>query len=407
MKVFISHTFAEDDQELALSLQKILSENKIEGYLAEKQKEYDLLIRDKIRKEIQKSDHMIAIVTNKAKESASVNQEIGYALREGILPIIMLEDNAKSGVLTHGIEPEEFSRENFERHCKNVCNFILKKGPRKIIPENGESSDEFLKMRNMNTDLYQLGTHRLSGYLSTRVKEKTKNGKSFVLFSACPKILNEKIDVHAADFLEWLEQQKTIKIDDVHQSTFLTGKKKINLDTVVYLDSPKGDGDYYKYFEFHENGFFEQGMTDPLVSSFAEGGEKYVMLHLCFTTGAFWVFLKFCRKYFEKINFQQEFDVMLTIHNTIDLMLMGFGGTIKGRKWAEPYSIHWNNELPKTEEYSIQLKINSINKDNLTDDFIAKKVKEFSDKISYAYGLEFSKCYNEDGTFNFNMFSYY
>lgn len=130
MKVFISHTFADDDQELALKLQKILAEENIEGYLAEKKKEYDLLIRDKIRKEIEKSDHMVAIVTNKARESASVNQEIGYALREGIKPVIMLEENAKAGVLTHGIEPEEFTRNNFVVHCKRVRDFILQKGDR-------------------------------------------------------------------------------------------------------------------------------------------------------------------------------------------------------------------------------------------------------------------------------------
>lgn len=130
MRVFISHTFSEDDISLAETMQKILAEDNVEGYLAEKQREYDLLIRDKIRKEIQNSDHMVAIVTNKAKESASVNQELGYALREGIKPIIMLEENAKAGVLTHGIEPEEFTRENFTQHCKNVTSFILRKGNR-------------------------------------------------------------------------------------------------------------------------------------------------------------------------------------------------------------------------------------------------------------------------------------
>ena len=142
MKVFISHTFSDDDQKLSLKLQKILAEENIEGYLAEKKKEYDLLIRDKIRKEIENSDHMIAIVTNKAWESASVNQEIGYALREGIKPVIMLERDAKLGVLNHGMEPEEFTRENFEQHCINIRNFILQKGFRKKISDDDK---EWLK----------------------------------------------------------------------------------------------------------------------------------------------------------------------------------------------------------------------------------------------------------------------
>ena len=150
MKVFISHTFVEDDQELALTLQKILAEENIDGYLAEKKKEYDLLIRDKIRTEIENSDHVVAILTNKARESASVNQEIGYALREGIKPIIMIEENAKEGVLTHGIEPEEFTREKFKQHCINVRNFIQEKGSRK----KGESENIDWLISNVYTDVY-------------------------------------------------------------------------------------------------------------------------------------------------------------------------------------------------------------------------------------------------------------
>jgi len=141
MKVFISHTFSDNDKELATKLQGILATKGIDGYLAEEKKEYDLLIRDKIKTEIEKSDHMIAVVTNKARESASVNQELGYALREGIKPIIMLEENAKEGVLTHGIEPEEFTRENFEQHCFNVLEFVIQKGERKKENTIGISSE--------------------------------------------------------------------------------------------------------------------------------------------------------------------------------------------------------------------------------------------------------------------------
>ncbi|MCV0431477.1 toll/interleukin-1 receptor domain-containing protein [Nitrosopumilus sp.] len=136
MKVFISHTFANEDRTLSERLEKILAKMDIEGYLAEKSPEYDLLIRDKIRKEIEDSDHMVAIITNNAKESASVNQELGYALREGINPIIMIEKDATVGVLTHGIEPEIFQRDNFDEHCNKVRNFLLQKGSRvKVTPE--------------------------------------------------------------------------------------------------------------------------------------------------------------------------------------------------------------------------------------------------------------------------------
>lgn len=131
MKVFISHTFADDDQELSQILQKTLAEKDIAGYLAEKKQEYDLLIRDKIRDEIEKSDYIVGVVTNKARESASVNQELGYALRAGVRMIIMLEKEAKNGVLTHGMEVEEFTREKFQESCKKILDYIVTKGPRK------------------------------------------------------------------------------------------------------------------------------------------------------------------------------------------------------------------------------------------------------------------------------------
>lgn len=128
MKVFISHTFSNEDKELASILFDCLKGKKIEGYLAEEKKDYDLLIRDKIRLEIESSDYVVGIVTNQAKESASVNQELGYALGKNIPILIMIEKNASSGVLTFGIEPEEFERINFKIHCENIRKFILDKG---------------------------------------------------------------------------------------------------------------------------------------------------------------------------------------------------------------------------------------------------------------------------------------
>jgi len=131
MKVFISHTFTTEDKRLASALQKVLRYRGIIGYLAEKKKRYDLLTRDKIRKEIEKSDYLVAIITNKARESASVNQEIGFALGMNVPVVVLLEKKAKLGVLVHGIEPEEFKRDNFEKSCLNIRKHVLTKGPRK------------------------------------------------------------------------------------------------------------------------------------------------------------------------------------------------------------------------------------------------------------------------------------
>ena len=133
MKVFISHKFVKEDQKLALVLQKMLREKDINGYLAERIKEYDLLIRDKIRQEIENSDYVIGIITNESKSSASLNQELGYALAANIPVVLLVEKGVPYGVLTHGKETEEFTRENFTKNCNNVLDYILEKGPRKKI----------------------------------------------------------------------------------------------------------------------------------------------------------------------------------------------------------------------------------------------------------------------------------
>ncbi|TAK15976.1 MAG: toll/interleukin-1 receptor domain-containing protein [Nitrosarchaeum sp.] len=130
MNVFISHKFIEQDQLLALKLRTALRKNNIEGYLAESKKEYELLIGDKIREAIDKSDYVVGIITESSQTSSSVNQELGYALGTKKPIVIMIEKDVQHGVLTHGRETEEFSRENFDNHCRNVINYILEKGER-------------------------------------------------------------------------------------------------------------------------------------------------------------------------------------------------------------------------------------------------------------------------------------
>ena len=73
MQVFISHTFKSEDQILAANLKEILSEKGIEGYIAEKEKQYTILISEKIQRRIKESDHLVAIITTDALASASVN----------------------------------------------------------------------------------------------------------------------------------------------------------------------------------------------------------------------------------------------------------------------------------------------------------------------------------------------
>jgi len=135
LRIFISHKFVKRDQELAFEFQRVLLQNEINGYLAERKREYELLIREKIKNEIERSDYLVAIVTETSIKSPSVNEEIGYALGRKVPVVILLEKNVNQGVLTHGMEPEIFTRTNFKEHIQNVMEYIVKNGARKKLTE--------------------------------------------------------------------------------------------------------------------------------------------------------------------------------------------------------------------------------------------------------------------------------
>lgn len=116
---------------------------------------------------------------------------------------------------------------------------------------------------------------------------------------------------------------------------------------------------------------------------------------------AFGIFLKFNKIYYEKFEMAEEFDIMLSIRNSKDLTLIGFGGKDEeGRKYAEPYDFRYSSIKPKTHRKNIQLKIKSIKTQDMTDEFINSKMHDISNDIAHAYNLTNSRCYNYDGSFD-------
>lgn len=118
--------------------------------MAQRVKEYELVISEKIRNEIENSDYVVAIITTDTRESASVNQELGYAQGKGASIIIMLEKTAKVGVLTYGLETEEFERTSFRESCRNIRKYLIEKGTEKRLSKQEIS---WIK-ENVYTPLY-------------------------------------------------------------------------------------------------------------------------------------------------------------------------------------------------------------------------------------------------------------
>lgn len=126
-KVFISHHIKKDER-LASSLKLILEKRGIDGYVAQFAPEYDLLISDKIKNKINSADYLAAIITEHGLSSASVHEEIGYAMGKDIPVILMVEEEVKqSGVLIYGKEPYLFTRKFFDVEADEIAKFIQKK----------------------------------------------------------------------------------------------------------------------------------------------------------------------------------------------------------------------------------------------------------------------------------------
>lgn len=143
MKIFISHS--QKDEKIARMLKQILEkENDIdEAFIFEEKKRYGIQIDRKITDEIDESDYLVAIITIHSKESASVNQELGYAQGKGLQKIPMMEKGSEKGFLVYGSENIEFTLENFKNKCVEICRYIIKNGPKNEVSKSDEENHHY------------------------------------------------------------------------------------------------------------------------------------------------------------------------------------------------------------------------------------------------------------------------
>jgi len=125
MKIFISHPIK--DENLALRLKSVLeASDEIEiAHIAQKEKDFEIEVSQKIIKQINESDYLVAIITSNSKTSASVNQELGYSQGIKRPKIPLIEESAKKGCLIYGKDSVDFTRANFSEKCNEVLEHIL------------------------------------------------------------------------------------------------------------------------------------------------------------------------------------------------------------------------------------------------------------------------------------------
>lgn len=124
--VFVSHSFKMMDTKLSFRLQSKLNEKNLTAYLAEKEKRYGYILSNKIREAIQHSKCIVVILTKNSIISASVNQELGYAMgiNKPIIPLVKNDVKDMVGVLVQDLEGEIFTNKNFDNMCSIIADNI-------------------------------------------------------------------------------------------------------------------------------------------------------------------------------------------------------------------------------------------------------------------------------------------
>ena len=118
---------------MAVQLKNVLKTAGMYGYIFSLNQEYDSTLHDKITSAINDSQALVAILT-KDSNSRSVHEEIGYAFAKERSVVIMLEEGAKDGVLSHEREQEYFTIENFTSSCEKVLHYLKTHPPQLTTP---------------------------------------------------------------------------------------------------------------------------------------------------------------------------------------------------------------------------------------------------------------------------------
>ena len=402
MKVFITHAFGEGDELLANALKVDLGAAGLVGYLAEKTQRYDLMISDKIRQEIDESDWLVAIITKRSQESASVHEEIGYALGRGVRVALMVEEGVeKSGVLVYGREHEVFTVPEFAEHSRKVAKSIAD-SPRPAPRRHhvGEDARNLLRNRNiLSADSADFARNkRFAGLYSGSLGDGEKPA---VLFTAIPHDLGDRCDATSPEFMDWARSTGNVEVDG--RRVRVPGTEQgVGVKTLCITERCFGTADknVALYREFQSSGFLEWGTSYIF---FGRNKKGNVELDLCYTVGMFWAFLASARLFYDEIGLDAPFSVILSVRSGRALDLRNIGNEMYDDGWdirrrfsPDPATLHDNIRL----EY----RFNSVRE--MTDERIASVAKRSATDVCNAYGQAAPACYDESGSFSWRQWDY-
>ncbi len=280
---------------------------------------------------------------------------------------------------------------------------------RSMFTESKVSGDEmksFLDARNLNDTLTdKFATTPLSRLLPEALAHSRElpegfKGHPFVLFTACPRYLEERVDIASADFRSWLDANSTVDFQGLNID-FLDYEKTVSANSVRSLkQTPDEKPILWRYVEIFRNGYFENGTGPEFMWTHEKMG---LMFQLAYFTAAFWLFLKFARKLYEKIGYADEVSIIVALASAENITLHGFGKKDDKTNWVNPYDFFYGRGNPLTcKDKNVRIE-RDVLASELSDENIENIVKEISKRVSNAFGESISKCFDDSGHFDKNQ----
>lgn len=277
---------------------------------------------------------------------------------------------------------------------------------RSMFLENKNSSDEmdkFLSLRNLidsskdNFAITPLSSLLLKSLRETRELPEGFSGNPFVLFSACPRYLEERVDIASTDFRSWLDKNDKINLFDL-DIDFLDYNKVISADSIRSLteiqSEKREDRLPCRYVEIFRNGYIENGISNELMWTNDKMG---LMFQIACFTASFWLFMKFIKNIYEHIEYIDEVNLIVALSDVNNVTLHGFG-----KKWVQPYDFMYGLDAPTCRQKNVKIERNIVIAE-LNDEYIEEIVKEVSRRVSNAFGESIAKCFDDQGVFDPNQ----
>ena len=219
--------------------------------------------------------------------------------------------------------------------------------------------------------------------------------KPVALFTLCPRDLGSGADVATREFEEWVRSTETIRVDG-RQVRVLGSETGVDIGVLLAIEPhPRAPADAaLAYREFESRGFFEFG-TSHLFFGRNESGE--MELDLCYMVGEFWSFLAQARLFHQRTGLDLPSTAYMSVRNSGSLYLGNYGDEAPRHGPAPGPSI------PPTHHRNISLRCDFKSVRGAIDEEIAWATMEVAKKVCNAYGETTPRCYNEDGSFSWEL----